>query len=345
MGSSTIVTANTEAQLRTKTFPEFARWFKMGMNAHWFEVEGMKISVKKWLADMVDDQLKIASDQWTCQGQNWSEENEDAFAGEHNPYGLAVLFDEGSGIPAGIWNVTEGFFTELNPFRYWIAFSNPRRNSGAFYDRFHKEEYQEYWHTRNIDARTVEGTDQGVYTKIIKQNGEDSDTARVEVYGQFPEASEDQLIANSVVRGAQDRELLAYDDTQPLIMGVDPAPRGRTVIRFRQGRDARSIPKVELNGVDNTGIANEIVRLIDKYDPDAIAIDFGNGTGVIDDLKRRNVRGVYEVRFGGNDVEPDGEFAINSGVLWGRIRDWLPGACIDDCKKLFSDLTVRTWLC
>lgn len=342
LGSSTILTANTEAQLRTKTFPEFGRWFGMAMNHHWFEVDSLRIYPKDWIANLVQDQLKISPGYWYIQGQNWSAENVDAFAGTHNPLGLAVLYDEASGIEEGIWRVTAGFFTERTPYRYFMAFSNPRRNSGAFFNRFNKPELAATWRTRKIDARDVEGADQSVYQAIMAEHGPDSDTARVEVYGEFPEASEDQFITNSAVRGAQQREVLSFDDTEPLILGVDPAPRGRTVLRARQGRDARSIKPIVLNGKDNHEIADAVVAFIEKYDPDAIAVDGGMGTGVIDELKRRRVK-VFEVWFGTAAEDAAGEFATRGSELWGKLRDWLPGGCIDASETLFRDLTSRTW--
>jgi len=358
IGASVVVTANTESQLRNKTFPEFGRWVGMAINSHWFEIDSMKIYPRDWISKIVNDQLKINPMYWTISGINWSEENPDAFAGTHNAYGLMVLYDESSGIPAAIWDVTEGFFTELNAYRYWLAFSNPRRNAGAYYDRFHKAAYKKYWLTKQIDARTVGGTDQRIYQKIIDTKGADSDEARVEVYGQFPESSEDQFISNLVVRAAQNRVIDVFDDTEPLIMGVDPAPRGRTAIRFRQGRDARSIPPTILNGKDNNEIADTIVRLINKYDPDGIAVDAGMGTGVIDNLKKRKVK-VFEVWMGTAAENKEGEFATLGTELWGALRDWLPGGCIDaedksqyklnsgkdddPALRLFNDLTARTW--
>lgn len=342
IGATTILTANTESQLRSKTFPEFSRWFTMAINSHWWHVDSMKIYPRDWIAQLVAEQLQIDPHYWNIQGQNWSDENPDAFAGVHNMYGLQVFFDEASGIPDPIWNVTSGFFTEENPFRYWMAFSNPRRNAGPFFNRFNKGEFRETWRTVTVNCREVEGVDQGAYDAIISEHGEHSDTARVEVYGEFPEASTDQLIANSLVREAQERQVEVFDDTEPLIMGVDPAPRGRTVIRFRQGRDARSIPPRVLNGADNHGITDAIIELINVYNPDAIAVDAGMGTGVIDNLRRKNIR-VHEVWFGAAAEDPEGEFATLGGELWGKIRDWLPGGCIDDSPELFRDLTSRTW--
>ncbi len=343
LGSAVQVTANTESQMRTKTFPEFARWFTLAINGHWWDPESLAVRPQDWIASLLRDQLKIDTKYWGVFGQNWSEENPDAFAGLHNNYGLAVFFDESSGIPEPIWKVTHGFFTELNPFRLWITFSNPRRNSGAFFDRFNDPNKGKGWRTRQIDSREVEGVDPSIFQSIIDEYGEHSDTARVEVYGQFPEQGEGQLIANSLVLGAQQREIhYSEDNDQPVIMGVDPAPRGRTVIRMRQGRDAKSFPVTVLNGADNKAIADKVVELINRFNPDAVAVDAGNGTGVIDDLVGRNVR-VHEVWFGNKAENTNGEFALMSGQLWGDVRDWLSKGSIDKSPTLYRDLTVRTW--
>jgi hypothetical protein len=85
---------------------------------------------------------------------------------------VLVIFDEASGIDDSIWAVTGGFFTENTPNRFWMAFSNPRRNTGYFYEAFNSK--REFWKTRVVDARTVEGTDKAVYERIIDEYGPDS---------------------------------------------------------------------------------------------------------------------------------------------------------------------------
>ena len=99
--------------------------------------------------------------------------------------------DEASGIPGPIYSVSEGFFTEPTADRYWFAFSNPRRNSGPFYESFHSA--KSYWQTSQIDSRTVEGTDKELFNKMLEQYGEDSSVARVEVMGEFPRADDDTV--------------------------------------------------------------------------------------------------------------------------------------------------------
>jgi hypothetical protein len=90
----------------------------------------------------------------------------------HNFDGVLVVFDEASGIDDSIWAVTGGFFTENTPNRFWLAFSNPRRNTGYFYEAFNSK--RAFWRTRIVDARTVEGTDKAVYNRIIDEYGPDS---------------------------------------------------------------------------------------------------------------------------------------------------------------------------
>lgn len=114
----------------------------------------------------------------------WSSENPDAYAGVHNYDGVMVIFDEVSGIDDAIWAVTAGFFTENTPNRFWLAFSNPRRNTGYFYECHNSK--RDFWQTKIVDARTVEGTDKAVYQQIIDEYGADSSQAAVEVYGDFP---------------------------------------------------------------------------------------------------------------------------------------------------------------
>lgn len=336
LGSTTIVTANTEPQLKTRTFAEIGKWTTLLINAHWFESTVLSVKPAPWFKEALSEQLKIDTNYYYIMGQTWSEENPDAFAGVHNPNGVLLIFDEASGIPNTIFTVSEGFFTEPVVNRFWCVFSNPRRNSGGFYDCFHA--HQDYWRLRHIDSRTVEGTDTALFDRIIQQYGVESDTVKIEVLGQFPSQGTRQFISNTVTQAAQQRPV-EPDLGAPLVMGVDVARYGddATVIRFRQGRDARSIPPVRFKERDNMYVANEIARLMDKLKPDAVNIDAGNGTGVIDRLREMGYR-VTEVWFGGSSSSK--EWANKRTEMWADLRDWLGGGCIDVDPALFRDLTA-----
>lgn len=336
LGSTTIVTANTEPQLKSRTFAEIGKWTGMLINAHWFEPTVLSIRPAPWFKEMLQQHLSIDCGYYYCQGQLWAEENPDAFAGAHNPFGMQVMFDETSGIPVPIFTVTEGFFTESVRDRYWHCFSNPRRNSGGFYDCFHDPKTK--WRLLHLDSRAVEGIDPDFAENIIGKYGIDSDQARIEVLGQFPKQGDRQFIDNARVRAAQDREQIK-DDGAGLVMGCDVARYGddTSVIRFRQGRDARSIPPIRHKNRDNMFLANAIAHAIDRFKPDAVNIDAGNGTGVIDRLREMKYR-VNEIWFGNAAGRP--EWANRRTEMWAEMREWLGGGCLDRDAQLFTDLTA-----
>ncbi len=43
IGSTTIISANSEAQLRSVTWAEITKWLAMALNSHWFEVAATRI--------------------------------------------------------------------------------------------------------------------------------------------------------------------------------------------------------------------------------------------------------------------------------------------------------------
>lgn len=334
IGSSVIVSANSENQLRTVTWGELTKWATMAINSHWWEPSATKLVPAQWLTELVERDLKKGTRYWSAEGKLWSEENPDSYAGVHNHDGMMVIFDEASGIPDGIWSVAAGFFTEKILDRYWFAFSNPRRNTGYFFETFHGK--RDFWRGQIIDARTVEGTDKAVYDQIIAEYGEDSIQARVEVYGEFPATGEDQFISPMVVEDAMKRP--AYkDQTAPIVIGVDPARGGMdsTVILVRQGRDIVAIKR--LKGEDTMSVVGHVIDAIEQYKPALTVIDEGGlGYGILDRLteQRYKVRGVNFAWKAKNPIM----WGNKRAEIWGAMRDWLRTASIPNDRSLRNDL-------
>ena len=341
IGSTSIITANTEPQLKSRTFSEIGRWTTMLINAHWFESNVLTVFPAKWFRESIEKNLGIDCGYYYVQGQLWSEENPDAFAGAHNQYGLLLAMDEGSGIPNNIFSVSEGFFTDPTLYRFWEVCSNPRRNSGAFFDIFNNPAVMPAWRRRVLDSRTVEGTDQALFDSLIAQHGIDSDVVRIEVLGQFPKTGSRQFTGNDIVYAAQQREL-KLDPGAALIMGLDVARFGDDlcVARFRQGRDARSIPAVKWKHADNVKSADNAAALIDRHQPDAVCIDSGMGSGVIDILRSRKYK-VHEIGFGAG--AKDRQWANKGTEMAAAAREWMTGGCLDADPMLFTDLTARDY--
>ena len=334
IGSTTIISANSENQLRSITWAEITKWLAMSINSHWFEVSATRVTPAKWLTELVERDLKKGTRYWGVEGRLWSAENPDAYAGVHNYDGVMVIFDEASGIDDSIWAVTSGFFTEDTPNRFWLAFSNPRRNTGYFYECFNSK--REFWSTKVVDARTVEGTDKAVYEQIIAEYGPDSAQAHVEVYGQFPSAGDDQFIGADLVDAAMKRA--KYKDmSAPIIVGVDPARFGAdaTVIAVRQGRDIIAIKRHR--GDDTMTVVGHVIDVIDEYSPALVVIDEGGlGAGIVDRLKEQRYK-IKGVNFGNKAKNPI-MYGNMRAQMWGEMREWLKSASIPLDRFLKTDL-------
>jgi hypothetical protein len=247
---------------------------------------------------------------------------------------MMLIFDESSGIPNPIWEVGAGFFTENTPNRFWLAFSNPRRNEGYFFECFNAK--RAFWNTRTVDARTVEDTDKAVYEQIIAEYGEDSSQAKVEVYGEFPSAGEDQFISPVLVQDAMVRPRWK-DVTAPIVMGVDPARGGAdsTVILVRQGRDIVAIKRY--SGEDTMAIVGRVIEAIEEFKPIMTVIDEGGlGYGILDRLteQRYKVRGVNF----GSRAKQSIAFGNKRAEIWNDMRNWLKTASIPEDRQLKADL-------
>jgi hypothetical protein len=334
IGSTTIVSANSESQLRSVTWAEITKWLAMSLNSHWFEVSATRLMPAKWLTELVERDLKKGTRYWGVEGRLWSAENPDAYAGVHNFDGVMVIFDEASGIDDSIWAVTAGFFTENTPNRFWLAFSNPRRNTGYFYECFNSK--RDFWNTQVVDARTVEGTDKQVYQQIIDEYGPDSSQAHVEVYGQFPNAGDDQFISSLLVDDAMKRAKYK-DQSAPIIVGVDPARFGAdaTVIAVRQGRDIMAIKRYR--GDDTMTVVGHVIDAIEEYKPTLVVIDEGGlGAGIVDRLKEQRYK-IKGINFGSKSKNPM-MYGNKRAEIWGAMREWLKSASIPTDRFLKSDL-------
>lgn len=334
-GSTTIISANTDSQLTDKTFGEINVWLAMMINGFFFEPTQKSISPAEWYKQLLEKEMQIGCQYYYANGVLWNADNPESFAGAHSQIGMMVVFDESSGIPENIWTVSKGFFTEKTLYRFWFAFSNPRAGAGAFFDVFSDPESG--WRTQQINSLDVEDIDKTELLDLVRKFGEDSDEARVEVFGQFPRQGDRQFIGRSLVDDACNRELVNYDKNEPLLMGVDPARFGddSTVVRFRCGRDARSIPALEYRGLDNMQVVGKLTQLIYQYNPDGIFIDSGAGAGIIDRLKEMGYK-VFEVGFGTSSSEP--QYYDHRTEIWAKMRDFLRGGMIDSHKQLRMDL-------
>jgi hypothetical protein len=342
--SRVVITANTEQQLITKTSPEVAKWHKMAITRDWFSQATMKIASKE----------PGHGDSWRLDFVTWSANNTEAFAGLHNVGRLIlVIYDEGSNIDDKVWEVTEGALTDENTVIIWIAFGNPTRNTGRFRECFAR--YRHLWITKQIDARTVEGTNKEYLQSIVDTYGEDSDIAKVRVLGQFPSASSLQFIGSGLAVAARERVIDhgAILPSDPVIFGLDHARFGddASVLAIRQGRDAKSRPWKRWHGATSMEIAGDLNALMRQHLPDAVFIDAGgpNAGGVIDRLRQLNpeYESIFEINFGSTTKDMSARWnneqrvrvANKRAQMWTNLRAWLERGSIPDEQEVEDDLT------
>ena len=277
---------------------------------------------------------------WFCTAQTCREENSEAFAGQHASESTSFYInDEDSAIPDKIHEVEEGGCTDGEPM--WFLFGNPTRNSGRFHAACFGRE-RDYWNSRCIDSRECRFTNKILIAEWLEKYGEDSDWFRVRVRGLPPRASDAQFIDSERVFESQKRQVEVFPD-EPLILGIDLARGGSddNVLRYRRGRDARTIPPVVIPGEkarDSMFMVTKIATEIEARRPDAVFLDATGGSvgGPIGDRLRQLGFKVHDVQFGGEP--PDQHCANMRAYMWSKLRDWLPQGAIDRSPGLEIDL-------
>lgn len=329
-----MITANTEAQLRTRTWPEIVKWARLAINASMFKVRGLSIV----------SAAPGHESNWRWDAVTWSEHNLVAFQGLHNAgRRIVLLFEESSGISDKVWETSEGALTDAKTEIVWVALGNPTEPTGRLAECFGREKYR--WHGKQIDSRTVPGTNLPLFAEWVRLYGEDHDFVRVRVRGMFPRSGSMQFIGSELVEAACKREAAPLL-TDPLILGVDVARFGddQSVIWARKGRDARSIPPVKLRGVDTMQLAGRVAECAQEWHANAVFVDGGGvGGGVVDRLRQLGVE-VIELQFGAradrvsmDETRP--AYLNKRAEMWGNMREWLAGGAVPDDPEIRADLT------
>lgn len=332
-----VVTANTETQLKTKTWAELGKWYHMFIAKEQFDFTATAL----FCADPAHERT------WRIDMVPWSERNTEAFAGLHNKgKRILVIFDEASAIPDVIWETTEGALTDADTQIIWAVFGNPTRNTGRFRDCFPGQRFGKIWKTKQVDSREVSFTNKTEISAWLEAYGDDSDFVRIRIKGVFPRTGEQEFISSEAVSEAGLREAVSFKN-DPLVIGVDVARYGanESVIFFRKGRDARSIPPIRLRGADTVTLAQKVAEVYHQYHVDAIFVDGGGvGGGVVDNLRALHLF-CFDINFGskpdavgfatGNDGE---RYANKRAEMWGSMRAWLKGGSIPADDDLRAQL-------
>ena len=249
-----------------------------------------------------------------------------------------VVIDEVAQIRPEVW--TDILQPALSDRKGWALFIGTPSGTNLFSELFFRAPSSDWWTARY----TVDDTDALDPDEVERLRRDMPPTAFAREYlCDFSASGDDQLISLSDARVAAGR---AYPDSEvfshPLVMGVDPARFGddRSVIVLRQG--LRMEEPIVRSGCDNMALAGLVANTIEARDPDAVFIDAGAGSGVIDRLRQLDFS-VVEVPFGGRAMQPT-LYANRRCEMWMAVAEWIrSGGAIPRHSTLQQELATPTY--
>lgn len=342
-----VVTANSDTQLRTKTWAEVGKWWSLHC---------LQFPIAKEIFELTATAFRSIErpTTWRIDAIPNNPNNPAAFAGMHNAgKRVLMLVDEASEIEDPIWDTIEGALTDKDTELLLLCYGNPTKTTGRFKENVIGR-FRNRFRARQIDSREVKRTNKAEIEEWVKAWGEDSDFVRVRVRGMFPRVGSMQLIPSDLVQEARKREPV-YIPSDALVAGLDVARYGddSSVLQPRKGRDAKTIPRKKWKGVDTMTLAAEVVQWCLEHRPAALFVDVGGlGAGVFDRIV--SLLGgqpwitVYAVNFGGkggivgfNGIEA--RTANMAATMWVSMREWLQLGSIADDDILENDLVGREY--
>jgi len=269
-------------------------------------------------------------------------------AGFHEEH-LLFIVDEASGVDDKIFETIEGALTTADA--KLLLCGNPTRNSGEFYNAFHKNRSL-YW-VKKVACSDSPRVTPEYRERLVKKYGDDSDVVRVRADGEFPKAEPDTFIPLDMVEAAMMREV---QPEGPLEIGVDVARFGddETVLAARVGM--KHVRLEVYHGQDTMVTTGRVIamakELMQEYGKPkcVVKIDDDGVGGAVTDRLREIVKeeslhiDVIDCHNGG--VPKDKEHYEDWGTeSWAHLRDLLQEGEIElmDDEDLVGQLSTRKY--
>jgi len=246
------------------------------------------------------------------------------------------VIDEVAQIKPEVWN--DIIQPALSDRKGWAMFIGTPAGINLFSELFYRAGSLPDWYAARYTVHDTDALDADEVARLERDMPEQA-FAR-EYLCDFSAAGDDQLISLSDAESAAERIYPDGDVIEfPLIVGVDPARFGddRSVIVLRQGLRMEN-PRI-YTGIDNMALASAVANVIEDRDPDAVFIDAGAGSGVIDRLRQLGYE-VTEVPFGGKATFPN-LFVNKRTEMWWAIKEWVgQGGAIPNDTTLKQELST-----
>ncbi len=249
-----------------------------------------------------------------------------------------AIIDEVAQTKPEVWN--EIVQPALSDRMGWACFIGTPHGVNLFSDLFYRAQTLPDWRSALYTVFDTDSLDPSEVARL--QRDMPSNEFSREYLCDFTAAAEDQLISIALAEEASRRTINPLDVIRSArILGVDVARFGddKSVIIRRQGVIA--YPPLVFSGLDNMAFAARVAQEITDWTPDAVFIDVGNGSGVIDRLRQLG-HAVVEVNFGGKAGQA--EYVNKRTEMFWNLKDWLEqGGVIPDNHPLKQDLASPTY--
>lgn len=278
------VTAPTKHQLKDILWSEISKWLRgselkdlivwQSDKIYWKESGG-----KEWYAVARTTNVKGSM-----------EEQAETLSGLHEDY-MALIVDEGSGVPDAVYKPLESTMTGKCNFA--IIIFNPTQSTGYAIDTHMK--HRAYWVPLQWNAEESELVSKSSIEFKERKYGRDSNYYRINVLGLPPLASEDILIPWDWVMACVDLDMEPIDGDS-FVWGFDVGAGGDPSIICKM-RGPKVLPMEEKNTHESEILTGWAVRQILDEGPDAVMVDtIGVGWGIAGNLRDRTEVRIIDVK-------------------------------------------------
>jgi hypothetical protein len=266
-----------------------------------------------------------------------SEGNEEAMRGL---YLDGIVIDEVAGMAPHVWG--EIIRPALTDRRGWALFIGTPHGMDTFYELWTRAQNDPAWWTAlyRVDETGLPWLPEAELE--LARRSMSATAYRQEFLCDWTASSENVLITIDEIAAACGRSYREHEYAYaPMVLGVDVARFGgdRSAIVARQG--LRCFGPWVWQGIDNMALAGRTADLIARLEPQAVFVDAGGGSGVIDRLRQLGHR-VSEVQFGGR--ASDEHYQDKRTEMWWRAKLWIEqGGWLPNEPALKADLSAPTY--
>jgi phage terminase large subunit len=320
--------------------------------AKWIQASPVLTAAFEWQSSRIVSRERPST--WFVSARQWSksadaQQQSQTLAGLHADYTMFVI-DEAGSVPRAVAVTAEAALASGLECRLVIG-GNPERLDGPLYDA--AVTHREHWDVVTVsgdpdDPKRAPRVSVDWAREQIQKWGRDNPFVKVNVLGQWPEASLNALLGVEEVTAAMGRHLREHEYTfAQKRLGIDPSRFGgdRTVIWPRQGLASfRPIVLRPARGSAlSVDVANRVLRAKAQWGSELEFIDSTGGWGAgIADVLLSNGCQVIDVQFSAPAL--DSRYVNRRSECWMLMADAIRrGAALPNLPELTAELTEPTY--